>query len=123
MLRDDGQGMIFPLEYVDDLDGDPDGDATPGFRLDVVIDQGRTFRIYRVVEEGGLFIWGRTLRLDGQVPNSELVSHVVAPGPVFGDVLFDFHIIALPEPLPTRTPAPTLETTVAPPVPTPTFVP
>jgi hypothetical protein len=123
VLRDDGQGMIFPLEYVDDLGGGPDGEETPGFRLDVVIDQGRTFRIYRVLEEGGLFIWGRTLRLDGQVPDSELVSHVVAPGPVFGDVLFDFHIIALPEPLPTRTPAPTLETTAAPPVPTPTLAP
>jgi hypothetical protein len=105
VLRDDGQGMIFPLEYVDDLDGK----GTPGFRLDVIIDQGRSFQIYRVVEDDGLFVWGRTPRLDGTVLNSELTSHVVAPVPVFGDLLLDFHIIALPEPRATRTPSPTPE--------------
>jgi hypothetical protein len=119
VLRDDGQGMIFPLEYVDDLDGN----ETPGFRLDIVIDQGRTFRIYRGVEDDGLFIWGRTLRLEGQVPDSELASHLVAPEPVFGDVLFDFHIIALPKPLPTRTPPPTPETAAEPLTLTPTLAP
>ncbi len=114
VLRDDGQGMIFPLEYVEDLDGS----GTPGFRLDVVIDQGRIFRIYRVVEGDGLSIWGRTVRLEGRVPESELASDVVAPEPVFGDLLLDFHIMALPQPLPTRTPSPTPVIT-----PTPTTTP
>ena len=117
VLRDDGQGMIFPLEYVDDLDGS----GTPGFRLDVVIDQGRTLQIYRVVEDDGLFTWGRTLRLEGLVPDSELASDVVAPEPVFGDLLLDFHIIALP-PRPTRTPSPTPEFITTPAL-TPTLAP
>ncbi len=70
VLRDDGHAMIFPLVYVEDLDGN----ETPGFRLDVVIDQGLIFRIYHVVDDGGLSVWGRTVRLEGRVPESELVS-------------------------------------------------
>jgi hypothetical protein len=117
VLRDDGQGMIFPLEYVDDLDVS----GTPGFRLDVLIDQGRSLQIYRVVDGDGLFIWGRTLRLEGTTADSELTSDVVAPEPVFGDLLLDFHIIALPTPRPT--PLPTPEAIEEPLTPTPTFAP
>jgi hypothetical protein len=117
VLRDDGQGMIFPLEYVEDLDGS----GTPGFRLDAVIDQGRVFRVYRVVEGDGLYVWGRVVRLKGALPDSALASYVVAPEPVFGDLLLDFHIIALP-PRPTRTPTftPTPEISGEPAVVTPT---
>jgi hypothetical protein len=107
VLRDDGQGMMFPLVYVEDLDGD----EAPGFRLDVVIDQGRVFRVYRVTAEDGLFVRGQVIEWDGQIPNAERASYIVAPEPVSGDLLLDFHIIALPKPVLTPTPSPTAEIT------------
>jgi hypothetical protein len=116
VLRDDGQGMMFPLVYVEDLDGD----ESPGFRLDVVIDQKRAFRIYRVVEEDGLYVRGQVIQWDGRLPDVERASYVVAPEPVTGDLLLDFHIIALPRPVLTPTPLSTpeiaREPTVTPPL-------
>jgi hypothetical protein len=102
VVRDDGHGNMFPLVYTDDLDGD----ETPGFRLDVVIDQGRMFRIYRVVETAGLSIWGQTADWVGGLADTSRASYRVAPQPVFGDLLLDFHIVALPRRLPTPTPSP-----------------
>jgi hypothetical protein len=103
VVRDDGHGNMFPLVYMDDLDGD----ETSGFRLDVTIDQGRMFRVYRVVETGGLSIWGQTAVWDGALADTSRVSYRVTPQPVFGDLLLDFHIVALPRrlPTPTQTPA------------------
>jgi hypothetical protein len=105
VLRDDGQGVSFPLVYLEDLDGD----ETPGFRFDAVIDQKRLFRIYRVVESGGLAIWGQTAAWDNDRLITGRASYTIASEPVFGDLLLDFHIIALPEPAATPTPTPTPE--------------
>jgi len=104
VIRDDGRGLMFPLVYTDDLDGD----ETPGFRLDMVTDQGRIFRIYRVVEQtesGGLPVRGQTVRLAGIHILTERTSVHVDPVPVLGDLLLDTHIIALPRQLVTPTPS------------------
>jgi hypothetical protein len=96
-LRDDGSGLAFPVEYVEDLDGD---DA-PGFRFDALIAQMVMFRIYRVTDENGALVLARTPTRDGVLVDLERVSYTIDPEPVFGDLILDFHIIALPEPVPT----------------------
>ncbi len=103
VVRDDGRGLMFPLVFTDDLDGD----ETPGFRLDVVIDQGRVFRIYRALDDadsGGLPVRVQTVRLDGIHVLAERISLHIDPAPVLGDLLLDTHIIALPRQLVTPTP-------------------
>lgn len=112
VLRDDGQGMIFPLEYVNDLDGN----EWSGFQLDVVLDESRGFRIYRVTEKDGLFVRGQIIQWDGRRANSERASYVVVPEPVFADLLLDFHIVALPAPIltPTLPPTPVIEEELTP---------
>ena len=104
VLRDDGQGLMFPLEYVSDLTRDQNDEAVPGFRLDVLIMQHRTFRLYRVDEDGGLPVWGKIHVREGLFVDAPFVSFQVDPTPVLGDLLLDLHIIALPEP---STPEPT----------------
>lgn len=97
VLREDGQGLAFDLTYVPDLDAGPDAETMPGFRLDVLIGQPRTFRIFRVVEDGGLLLSCKTntLTIEGRVQERRQVT--IDPEPVFGDLLFEFHIEALPE--------------------------
>jgi hypothetical protein len=104
-VRDDGHGLVFPLIYSDDLDGDD----TPGFRLDLATDQGRIFCIYRVIDsaDGGLLVRGQTAHVNGVHVETERVSLLIDPAPVLGDLLLDAHIIALPRPI--LTPTPTLE--------------
>jgi hypothetical protein len=103
VLRDDGSGLMFPLVYSDDLDGED----TPGFRVDLVVDQGRVFRIHRVLddtESSGLPLRGQILGLNGIYVQTERTSLRVDPTPVLGDLLLDTHIIALPRQLVTPTP-------------------
>lgn len=93
VVREDGQGLVSDLVYEPDLDAD----GAPGFRFDVMIGQPRTFRIFRVVEEDGLLLLGKTSTLTeaGRVQERRQIQ--IDPEPVFGDVLFEFHIRALPE--------------------------
>jgi hypothetical protein len=92
-VREDGQGLVFDLVYEPDLDTD----GAPGFRFDVLIGQPRTFRVFRVEEEGGLLLLARTsvLTETGRVQDRRQVH--IDPEPVFGDLLFEFHIESLPE--------------------------
>jgi hypothetical protein len=108
VLRDDGQGLFFSLTYERDLGETQDSEDVPGFRLDVLIMQQRMFRLYRVVEEEGLSVWGTTHVRDGNLVDSQLISTQIDPMPVFGDLVFDFHIVGLLAPTPTPEVTPTL---------------
>ncbi|MCD4685460.1 MAG: hypothetical protein K8S97_05955 [Anaerolineae bacterium] len=92
-VREDGQGLVFDLVYEPDLDAV----GVPGFRFDVLIGQPRTFRIFRVVEDGGLLLLVKTSVLTNAGREQERRQVVIDPDPVFGDLLFEFHIEALPE--------------------------
>lgn len=92
-VREDGQGLVFDLVYEPDLDTD----GSPGFRLDVLIGQPRTFRIFRVVEEDGLLLLAKTSTLTTVGRVQDRVQVQIDPEPVFGDLLFEFHIESLPE--------------------------
>lgn len=131
VLRDDGQGMMFPLVYVEDLSAGAADEPVPGFQLDLLTDKHRLFQLYQVVDGEGRSIWGNHYVRDGLYVQPQLVSYVVDPDPVWGDLVLDVHIIALPDvtpdvtpptPTPTITPAPTATPTATPTL-TPTTTP
>ncbi len=82
-------GLAFDLEAVEALDGD-----TPGYALHVLIQQKQTFAIYHVVELGGVTIAEQTNTRDGDIVGPEAVEFMVDEEPVFGPVVFEFHIVA-----------------------------
>ena len=104
-LRQDGRGLGFPLRYVADLDGK----GSPGFQLDVLVGQMAAFRIYRVVETGGVSLRATTNVRQGQIVTPQRATYEVNPDAVLGGLTFEFHIAALPRlqpaALPTSTPS------------------
>jgi len=115
-LRQDGRGLAFPLRYVADLDGK----GSPGFQLDVLVGQATAFRVYRVVEAGGVSLRATTNVRVSQIVTPQRATHEVNPDAVLGGLVFEFHIAALPRLQPAAFPTPTPSTaTTAPASPTP----
>jgi hypothetical protein len=101
VVREDGQGLVVPLDYVADLG--PDGE--PGFRLHLVIGATRTFRIFRVADEGLMLFAQQNMIRDGARAQERTILTVDAE-PLFGDVVLECHIEARPVPVPTPDDAP-----------------
>jgi hypothetical protein len=115
-LRQDGRGLAFPLRYVADLDGN----GSPGFQLDVLVGQATAFRIYHVVETGGVSLRATTNVRQGQIVTPQRATHEVDPDAVLSGLVLEFHIAALPRLQPAALPTPTPFATTAPASLTPT---
>ncbi len=84
-------GLAFALVY------DAELDEAGGFVLPVLIAQGQALAIFRVIEDGGLAVAGITnVREDGTVVQSAFEATVDAE-PVFGALVLELHIVALPD--------------------------
>lgn len=112
-LREDGRALLFELHYDPALipadPDEPESEPVPGFRLDLLTGQAVTFRVFRVVHEGGLLLTARRNTLSAAGARQERVQVLVDPQPVFGDLIFEVHIQALPAQIPTFTPSPVPE--------------
>lgn len=95
-LQTNGRGLAFELEHVEDL-----RDGQPGLRLDVVLNAGMMFGVFRVTEVGGASFTGQTHVREGAYVNARTVRYQFDPAPLLGPFVLDCHILALPE-----TPAP-----------------
>lgn len=107
-LREDGRAQAFDLVYDAALlpadPDDPAGEAVPGFRLELLTGATTLFRIFRVVEEGGALLMARRNVFTAAGVSQERVQVQIDPQPVFGALLFEVHIEALPVPLPAAAP-------------------
>ncbi len=84
-------GFVFPLTYDDEIDD------SGGFSLSVLIAQSRALGIFRVVEDGGTTISGFTNAREEGVITQSTVEVTVDLEPVFGPLVLELHIIALPD--------------------------
>jgi hypothetical protein len=115
-LRQDGRGLAFLLRYVTDQDAG----GSPGFQLDVLVGQMTAFRIYQVVETGGISLRATTNVRESQVVMPQRATYVVNPDAVLGGLVFEFHIAALPTLQPAAIPTPTpTESAAVPALPSP----